>query len=60
MVWIETCVVIRCVTTLTSVRRVVIVPSDMTKGAIIGNGNMRPSKWVNRVVVKSGGYPGSF
>ncbi len=46
-------VVIGGMATLTSVRRVVVVPSGMTKCAIVGNRNMRSCKWIYRVVVKS-------
>jgi hypothetical protein len=49
VVRIEACVVIRRVTALTSVRRVVIIPV-VTCIAVIGNRNMRPCEGVYNVL----------
>ena len=57
VIWIQTRVVIRRVATGTGVGRVVIVPSGMTKGAIVGNRNMRPGKWIDGAVIKRGRHP---
>ncbi len=58
MIWIHARVVIGRVATGTGVGRVVIVPSGMTKGTIVGNRDMRPGKWIGGAVIKRGRYPG--
>ena len=51
---------IRGVTARAGIRRIVEVPSDMTKGTVVGNGYMRPCEWVNLVVVISRWRPSRF
>lgn len=59
MIWVQAGIVIRGVTTFAGIGRIVVVP--MVAGvAIVGNGNVGASKWVNRVMVKSRGHPSCF
>ena len=59
VIGVQTGIVIRGVATFAGIGRIVVVP--MVAGvAIVGNGNMRASKWVNRVMVKGRGHPSCF
>ena len=60
MVRIRTAAVIRTVTTVTSIRGVVVIAVHVAKRTIIRNTSMRTGQWIYHIVVKGGGSPGSF
>ena len=51
---------IRSVTTRAGIRRIVEVPSYMTKGTVVGDGYMRSRERINLVMVISRGRPSCF
>ena len=51
---------IRGVTTRAGIGRIVEIPSNMTKSAVVRNGYMRSSEWVNLVVIISRRGPSRF
>ena len=51
---------IRGVAARTGIRGICVIPSGMTKDAIIGNRNVCSRKWINCIVVKSRRRPGRF
>jgi len=57
---IHTRVVIRRMAACTGVGGIVVVPSGMTKGAIIRDGDVRSRERINRTMIKSGGHPRGF
>jgi hypothetical protein len=54
VVWVGGCVIIGGMTTRASIRRIVII-TLVTSVAIICDGNMRSGKWINRIMVETGG-----
>ena len=46
--------------TCTGIGRVGVIPSGMTKGAVVLNGNVRTGERINGIVVKAGWRPGGF
>lgn len=52
-------IIIRGMTTRTSVRGIVVI-SMVTGVTIVGNGNMGPGEWINRIVIKDRRRPGCF
>ncbi len=48
------------VTASAGVWRIRVVPSGMTKGAIVGDRNVRPRERIDRIVIKSGWRPSRF
>ena len=46
--------------TCTGIGRVGVVPSGMTKGAVVLNGNVRTGKRINGIMVKAGRRPSRF
>ena len=59
MVRVHTLAVILCMTAVTGIRRIVVVPV-VTGGAIIGNSHMSTGKRINGIVVEGGRRPGRF